>query len=58
LAVAETAILARRKELFGCGSSDEKESLEEALYLLGAYRNAWEHAEPEIKGKTAKSAAA
>ena len=57
LFAAETAALARRKELFCCGSSDEKEALEEALYLLRAYRNAWEHSD-DPSGSAAKSAAA
>ena len=46
--IAEQAVLARERELFYAGgTSDEKESLEEALYLLRAYKNAWEHTEPE-----------
>lgn len=56
ISTAVTAILARQKELFGCGGSDEKEALEEALYLLRAYRNAWEHTEPEV-GSAAGTAA-
>ena len=43
---AETAVLARRRELFyGGGTREEKESLEEALYLLRAFRTACEHRE-------------
>jgi hypothetical protein len=42
---AEAAILARRKELFCCVTSEEKESLEDALYALRAYRSAWQHPE-------------
>ena len=57
LFAAETAVLDRRKELFCCGSSDEKEALEEALYLLRAYRNAWEDGD-DASGSAAKSAAA
>jgi hypothetical protein len=54
---AEAAILARGRELFYCGgTSDEQESLEEALYLLRAYRNAREHADG-VTGSAAKSAA-
>lgn len=49
ISAAITAVLSRQKELFGCGSSDEKEALEEALYLLRAYRNAWENCE-EVSG--------
>lgn len=53
---AEGAILARGRELFyGGGTSDEQESLEEALYLLRAYRNAWEHTDAEVSA--AKTAA-
>jgi len=55
---AETAVLARRRELFyGGGTIDEKESLEDALYLLRAYRSACEYVESEIAGSPAKSAA-
>lgn len=56
---AETAVLARGRELFyGGGTIDEKESLEDALYLLRAYRSAREHAD-EVSGtaKAAKAAA-
>ena len=43
---AETAALARGRELFySGGSSDEKEALEDALYALRAYRSAREHSE-------------
>ena len=43
---AEAAVLARGRELFYVGgTSEEKESLEDALYLLRAYRSAWESAE-------------
>jgi hypothetical protein len=54
---AEAAILERARELFyGCGTSEEKESLEDALYLLRAYRDASEHAD-DVTGSAAKSAA-
>ena len=43
---AETAILARGRELFyGEGTTEEKEALEEVLYVLRAFRSALEHAE-------------
>ena len=43
---AESAVLARGRELFySGGSSDEKEALEDALYALRAYRSAREHSE-------------
>ena len=43
---AEAAVLARGRELFyNGGTGEEKELLEDALYLLRAYRNAWESAE-------------
>jgi len=55
---AERAVLARARELFyNGGTSEEKESVEDALYLLRAYRNAWEHAD-DASGSAAKSAAA
>ena len=54
---AEAAVLARGRELvYAGGTNDEKDAIEEALYLLRAYRNAWEHTDPEITAK-AKSAA-
>jgi len=57
ISVAVTAVLARQKELFSSGTSEETEALEEALYLLRAYRNAWESAD-DVSGSAAKSAAA
>lgn len=55
---AEAAVLARGRELFYSGGArEEKESLEDALYLLRAYRNAWDHVEPEITEKAANAAA-
>ena len=50
---AVTAMLARQKELFGTINSDEKEELEDALYLLRAYRSACESAGSDSKGKAA-----
>jgi len=45
-AEAERAILARERELFyGDGTLEEKEDLEDALYVLRALRNAWQHSE-------------
>jgi len=41
---AEQAVLARGRELFyDGGTSEEQESLEDALYALRAFRSAWEH---------------
>jgi len=46
VSAAETAIQARARELFGTyGTAEEKESLQDALYALHAFRTAWEHAE-------------
>jgi len=43
---AERAALARGRELFyGEGTPEEKEALEDALYALRAFRDAWEHTE-------------
>jgi hypothetical protein len=43
---AELAVLARGRDLFyGGGTSEEQESLEDALYALRAFRTALEHAE-------------
>lgn len=43
---AESAALVRGRELFyGGGTGEEKESLEDALYALRAFRNALEHIE-------------
>ena len=40
---AETAVLARAREAFYSGASlEEKEALEDALYILRAYRDAWQ----------------
>ena len=43
---AEKAVLAREREVFyGHASVEEKESLEDALYALRAFRTAWQHSE-------------
>lgn len=40
---AESAVVSRARELFyGGGSSDEKESLDDALYVLRAYKKTFE----------------
>jgi hypothetical protein len=57
VSAAEQAVLARGRELFyRGGTSEEKESLEDALYLLRAYRDACEHADVEVSA-VAKTAA-
>lgn len=44
VAEAEQAVLGRGRELFySGGTSEEQESLEDALYALRAFRTAWEH---------------
>jgi hypothetical protein len=46
VSAAEQAVLTRGRELFGQhGTLEEKEALEDALYALRAFRNAWEHTE-------------
>ena len=46
VSVAEEAVLARGREIFyGNGTPEEKETLEDALYALHAFRSAWEHTE-------------
>jgi len=54
---AETAVLARGREIFYSGGTrEEKEGLEDALYLLRAYQSAWES--PELAtGDNAEAAA-
>ena len=43
---AERAVLARGRELFySAGTHEERESLEDALYALRAFRSALEHAD-------------
>lgn len=44
---AESAILPRARELFynGLPSGHEQESLADALYVLGAYKNAFKYAD-------------
>jgi hypothetical protein len=54
VSAAEAAVLARGRELFYAGgTNEEKELLEEALYALRAFRTAWQHTESEITGSTA-----
>jgi hypothetical protein len=56
---AELAVLARGRELFYTGgTSEEKESLEDALYALRAFRSALKHTEGEISDTAAEAAAA
>jgi hypothetical protein len=46
VSAAETAIQARTRELFGTyGTGEEKESLQDALYALHAFRTALRHTE-------------
>jgi hypothetical protein len=48
VSTAEAAVLTRQRELFyEGGSGEEKESLEDALYALRAFRNAIQNAEAE-----------
>ncbi len=55
---AESAILARGRELFYAGGTrEEQESLEDALYALRAYRSAWEHTDVEASDTDLKVAA-
>jgi hypothetical protein len=43
---AEEAVRARGREIFySDGTADEEEALEDALYALHAFRNAWPHTE-------------
>lgn len=54
---AESAILLRARELFYTdGTSDEKESLADALYVLGAYKNVFEYADIDTTCKAATAA--
>ena len=39
----EAAILRRREIFYAAGTPEEKESLEDALYALRAFRTCWEH---------------
>jgi hypothetical protein len=56
---AELAVLARGRELiYSGGTSEEKESLEDALYALRAFRSALEHTEAEITDTAVKGMAA
>lgn len=44
LTEAETAVVAREKELSSAGATgEEAELLDDALYALRAFRTAWEH---------------
>jgi hypothetical protein len=46
VSAAETAIQVRARELFGTyGTGEEKESLQDALYALQAFRTALQHTE-------------
>jgi len=55
---AELAVVARGRELFySGGTNEEKESLEDALYALRAFRSALEHIEIEESETAAKAAA-
>jgi hypothetical protein len=43
---AEDAVILRRREIFYAdGTPEEKESLEDALYALRAFRTSWQHSE-------------
>jgi hypothetical protein len=44
---AETAVLTRGQEISYDGSAEEKEELEDALYILRAFRRALEHSGSE-----------
>jgi hypothetical protein len=56
---AELAVLARGRELFYTGgTSEEKESVEDALYALRAFRSALQHTEGKISDTAAEAAAA
>ncbi len=46
VSTAEEAVIARGRELFyGNSTLEEKESLEDALYALRAFKSAWQHTE-------------
>jgi hypothetical protein len=51
------AILETNKSVIPQKVSAEKEILDAALYALRAFRTAWEHADGEIMGRAAKTAA-
>lgn len=58
VSAAESAVLARERELFyDGGTREEQESLEDALYALRAFRTAWEHAETGINETTLEAGA-
>ncbi len=59
VSAAESAVLARGRELFYTdGAGEESESLEDALYVLRAFRTAWRYGQGEITNHTVKKAAA
>jgi hypothetical protein len=47
LSLAEQAVLARGRELYQSGNTDEREEVDTALYCLRAYKNARSHAEAQ-----------
>lgn len=54
---AESAVLLRARELFyNDGTTDEKEALADAGYVLGAYTNAFEYADMDTACKAATAA--
>ena len=58
VSAAESAVLARERELFyGGGPGEEQEFLDDALYALRAFRTAWEHTEIPIAETRLKTAA-
>jgi hypothetical protein len=42
---AEEAVKARGREVYGHGTAEEEEALDDALYALRAFRTAWQHDE-------------
>jgi len=57
IAEAESAVLYRARELFYSGGTiEEKESLEDALYILRAYKNACGYARTDIPTTAAEAA--
>lgn len=58
VSAAESAVLARERELFyGGGTREEQESLDDALCARRAFRTAWEHTEIGITETSLKAAA-
>jgi hypothetical protein len=46
VSVAEAAIIARKREIFYAGgTAEETEALEDALYVLLAFKTAWQHSD-------------